>query len=61
MNFLLFFVFSLDINIKALFSLKLETFLDIKNVIEQCETRCHRFIIIIKCILFILIYVDLLH
>lgn len=28
MNFLLFFVFSFDINIKALFSLKLETFLD---------------------------------
>lgn len=28
MNFLLFFVFSLDINIKALFSLKLEIFLD---------------------------------
>lgn len=28
MNFLLFFVFSFDINIKALFSLKLETYLD---------------------------------
>lgn len=28
MNFLLFFVFSFDINIKALFSLKLEIFLD---------------------------------
>lgn len=27
-------------------------FLEIKNVIKQCVTRCHRFIIIIKCILF---------
>lgn len=35
MNFLLFFVFSLDINIKALFSLKLETFFrNVKDVTD---------------------------
>lgn len=39
MNFLLFFVFSLDINIKALFSLKLETFFRNKKCYQTMRNK----------------------
>lgn len=39
MNFLLFFVFSLDINIKALFSFKLETFFRNKKCYQTMRNK----------------------
>lgn len=39
MNFLLFFVFSFDINIKALFSLKLETFFRNKKCYQTMRNK----------------------